>query len=345
MEFHNNTDLPINVSSWKRRPSGLSEYKNDIVLPRTQRTVSSDVGEWIIGSQFFEKEYDDAWAKEGLEQYGRLAKFRNTPCANGNYIWNFSKKDFLLEYVDGAIIWSRVSKDITISQYCFESDINYSDEPSETYDDDHYLSASSITLCSLFDETLQIINRIHISDNYQGDIDDFHTNYGPLGCRDCQTRGSYNGVFFELCQTCAELPDLIDDTDISRDNDHIIIGLRDLDLDSIPDSNPDTDDLNETRYINDDSILNYSDENHIHNMIENFRMPYSSTIQLNIGTGGYRTPSENTIDCIVCQIEKQYHAFMTFQCGHQFCGDCSISWLRTHQTCPLCRNNVQSVNI
>lgn len=166
-----------------------------------------------------------------------------------------------------------------------------------------------------------------------------------LGCRDCQIHGSYNGVFFELCQTCAELPDLIGDTDLSRDNDHIIIGLRDLDLDSIPDSNPDTDDLNEARYINDDSNLSDSDRNQIHYIIRNFRMPIFSTIQLIIGNSRYRNSSQTTIECGVCLNEKPSNAFMTFECSHQFCGDCSVSLLRTRQTCPLCRNNVQSIHI
>lgn len=240
--------------------------------------------------------------------------------------------------------------------YCFESDINYSDAPNE-YDETKYLSASSITLCSLFGENLQIINNtIHISDSYQGDLDDVNTNYGPLGCPDCQVHGSYNGVFFTLCETCAELPDLISDSESDYDNitvvgDITVIGDIDFNnSNSILDISEEEDDhwVIQERYINYPTISNNSEynDNHIRDMIQNFQMPCSTHIRIDIEPNRNTDSSQtNFIECGVCQNEKPYHAFMTFACGHQFCGDCSISWLRTHQNCPLCRNDVHTVNI
>ena len=107
MIFVNDTDLPIIISSWREKMPGLSEYIDITILSKTQQTVYSDVGEWILGSQFFVKEYDDQWKNEGLTQYGRIAKFRNRPCASGNYTWNFIEESFILEHNEGVITWSR----------------------------------------------------------------------------------------------------------------------------------------------------------------------------------------------------------------------------------------------
>jgi len=79
MIFVNTTDLPIIICSWIEKMPGLSEYK----------------------------EQNDEWQKERLEQDGRIAKFRNTPCASGNYTWNFIEESFVLEHNAGVITWSR----------------------------------------------------------------------------------------------------------------------------------------------------------------------------------------------------------------------------------------------
>jgi hypothetical protein len=107
MVFVNDTDLPIIVSSWMEQIPGLSEYKDLTILSKTTETVYSDVGEWIIGSEFWNKEQSDQWKNEGLSQYGRIAKFRNKPCASNNYTWNFIEEYFILEHADGVITWSR----------------------------------------------------------------------------------------------------------------------------------------------------------------------------------------------------------------------------------------------
>jgi len=107
MIFVNDTDLPIVVSSWINKSSGLGEYIDKTILSNTTETVYSDVGEWIIGSQFYDKEQNDQWKNEGLSQYGRIAKFRNQPCAMGDYTWNFIEWAFILEHNDGIITWSR----------------------------------------------------------------------------------------------------------------------------------------------------------------------------------------------------------------------------------------------
>ena len=114
MVFVNDTDLPIRISSWRTEQEGIyagsTSYKDVTILANTRETVYSDVGEWIIGSQFWNEEYNEQWEKEGLSQYSRIAKFRNEPCAWGDYTWNFIEESFILEHNDGVITWSRKPK-------------------------------------------------------------------------------------------------------------------------------------------------------------------------------------------------------------------------------------------
>lgn len=107
MNFKNATDLPIIISTWITKMPGLSEYVDVTVLPHTEVVVKSSVGEWILGSLFYDKEMDDQWKEAGLELESRIAKFRNTPCAWGNYTWNFIKDQFDIQYIDGVIVWSK----------------------------------------------------------------------------------------------------------------------------------------------------------------------------------------------------------------------------------------------
>ena len=109
MKFHNDTDLPIIVSSWRTKMPGLSEYKDVTILANQIVDVYSDVGEWILSSQFFVKEYDDKWTKENLPHENRLAKFRNKCCAFGDFTWNFTEEYFVLEYKDNLVRWMRKS--------------------------------------------------------------------------------------------------------------------------------------------------------------------------------------------------------------------------------------------
>ena len=97
--------LPILVSSWRKVMDGLSEYLDVTVLPETEITVKSEVGEWIMGSQFYNEEKNKIWKDAGLYCESRIAKFRNTPSVNGDYTWNFTD-EFTLTYENGIITWS-----------------------------------------------------------------------------------------------------------------------------------------------------------------------------------------------------------------------------------------------
>jgi len=107
MIFKNNCKtLPIVVSSWIDKMPGLSECVDVTVPPNTEIEVESSIGEWIIGSLLTGKENCDVWRSHKLGFNARMAKFRTTPCAIGNYTWNFEDYNFDLTYKNGIVTWS-----------------------------------------------------------------------------------------------------------------------------------------------------------------------------------------------------------------------------------------------
>jgi hypothetical protein len=110
MVFNNTTSLPISIYSWiGDKYGGSSTHKGVIIPANTVKIVYSDTGEWILSSEFFDKENNDAWNKEGLEQFYRIAKFQNEPYfTTGSYTFNFIEESFDIDHKDGIIIWSRI---------------------------------------------------------------------------------------------------------------------------------------------------------------------------------------------------------------------------------------------
>jgi hypothetical protein len=98
--------LPIVVSSWIERIPALYEYIDVEVPPNTLLSVESSVGEWTIGSIFNSKTSYDIWQDHGFICESRMGKFRNKPCASGNYTWNFIEHRFNLVYENGVVTWS-----------------------------------------------------------------------------------------------------------------------------------------------------------------------------------------------------------------------------------------------
>ena len=105
MTFKNDTDYAIVVSSWIDK-GGLTKNIDKVIPPHTEEIVTSDVGEWILGSLFYDEEYSKNWKSAGLPIESRLAKFRSEPCYRGDYTWNFIKDQFDLKYQDGVVRWS-----------------------------------------------------------------------------------------------------------------------------------------------------------------------------------------------------------------------------------------------
>uniref|UniRef100_A0A6C0I0G3 Uncharacterized protein n=1 Tax=viral metagenome TaxID=1070528 RepID=A0A6C0I0G3_9ZZZZ len=111
MEFHNTTELSVAIYSWISDNEQISTHRGVIIPANTKQTVYSDTGEWILSSEFYDKENNDAWSNEGLEQFYRIAKFQNEPYfTSGSYTFNFIEESFNIQYNDGVITWSRINK-------------------------------------------------------------------------------------------------------------------------------------------------------------------------------------------------------------------------------------------
>jgi len=108
INFVNNSNLPIVVSSWIQKRSGLSELVDVTIPANTEQIVTSSVGEWILGSLFSNTEYYEQWENANLKFESRLAKFRDEPGFNNTYTWNFIESRFNLKYENGNIVWSDV---------------------------------------------------------------------------------------------------------------------------------------------------------------------------------------------------------------------------------------------
>ena len=82
IEFHNNTELPINVNSWVNGSRMLECWK---VNPGEKRIVPSSVGEWYLDSMFEDLSQRQIWIEKGFDQYFSIGKIRSSPCSRGNY--------------------------------------------------------------------------------------------------------------------------------------------------------------------------------------------------------------------------------------------------------------------
>jgi len=53
--------------------------------------------------------------------------------------------------------------------------------------------------------------------------------------------------------------------------------------------------------------------------------------------------TEEERECIICYETREYHDIAQINCGHKFCGNCLIEFIRVNRIephCPLCRNDI-----
>lgn len=110
--FINNSPLPINIETWQSILFGyMSEMISQTVKPGEKIMMVSDTGEWIINTNFYNKPTCDEWIAIGHEKnLGKeIGKFRNKPCAQGNYNWMYNN-DFQIIYnnTEGIATFSKV---------------------------------------------------------------------------------------------------------------------------------------------------------------------------------------------------------------------------------------------
>ena len=103
--FLNNIDKPIIVESWKN-----NVFSGIIVDTKEKMLLESDVGEWHLNTMFSDPENVNKWHefhKNNLYYDYDIGKFRNKPCASGNYCWLYADK-LKLVHNDGLIELSSI---------------------------------------------------------------------------------------------------------------------------------------------------------------------------------------------------------------------------------------------
>ena len=84
--FINNSGLPINLETWQPDGPGMESLNSVLVKSGEQIILPSTTGEWYLQT-YLSKELADEWTAVGIAPGDRVGKFRNSPCASGDYSW------------------------------------------------------------------------------------------------------------------------------------------------------------------------------------------------------------------------------------------------------------------
>lgn len=117
--FHNNTPLPIMLSSWVDNSSQMLDIK---IEAGEKRIIHSSVGEWHLDSMFQNRIDQDQWNEYfgkdsiGLSKYVLVGKFRSKPDYFGNYSYMENDEPFQCkystletnDYIQGLITYSLI---------------------------------------------------------------------------------------------------------------------------------------------------------------------------------------------------------------------------------------------
>jgi hypothetical protein len=85
--FTNNFCLPVIIETWIKRFQGLSETLNTLVNIGETIDIHSETGEWTIHTYITDCVICNNWRVFGLEPGFDIGKFRDQPCAKGDYSW------------------------------------------------------------------------------------------------------------------------------------------------------------------------------------------------------------------------------------------------------------------
>jgi len=85
--FINNSGLPINVETWQYTKNSSLESLNQILVKQGEKIILPSInGEWYLQT-YLKKEQAEEWRNAGFIPGEQIGKFRNKPCASGNYSW------------------------------------------------------------------------------------------------------------------------------------------------------------------------------------------------------------------------------------------------------------------
>ena len=109
IHFHNATPFPLMIDTWIN--TTLESYR---VPPHHLILLKSSVGEWNMNTLFPDRKDRELWDQyKNLRHFTQIGKFRNKPCAQGNYAWMEYEKPFHCIY--GEFSNSQVKGLITFS--------------------------------------------------------------------------------------------------------------------------------------------------------------------------------------------------------------------------------------
>ena len=100
--FTNDTNIPVQVSTFLAPINGISSQKNIIVQSNTTVSLDSCTGEWDVNTFIYDNINIQKLIKNEYPYGFDIGKFRNKPSASGHYSWIYHD-DFHLFYQNGTI--------------------------------------------------------------------------------------------------------------------------------------------------------------------------------------------------------------------------------------------------
>jgi hypothetical protein len=84
--FINKSGLPVNLETWQTKCFGMEEMEIRLVLPGKKVVLASSTGEWYLNT-YLDYKLAEQWTKAGYRTGDSVGKFRDRPCASGDYSW------------------------------------------------------------------------------------------------------------------------------------------------------------------------------------------------------------------------------------------------------------------
>ena len=106
--FINASGLPIHLETWQYI-DGMNSLEYVLVKPGELYVMPSTNGEWYLQT-YLDEENSEIWKNAGIEPGKSIGKFRDKPCASGDYSWMDDEKfDILYNKEEKAATFIRVS--------------------------------------------------------------------------------------------------------------------------------------------------------------------------------------------------------------------------------------------
>jgi hypothetical protein len=90
-KFINKTNMAVNLETWQSQAFGFEEMVSKLVLPGKKAVIVSSTGEWLLNTYLYDNKLCDIWRAAGYTVGNSVGKFRNIPCASGDYSWMYEK--------------------------------------------------------------------------------------------------------------------------------------------------------------------------------------------------------------------------------------------------------------